>query len=81
MPYFALNSVAMGAAVAQWIRQRLPSCGPGFKSQAHHPHCYSQILYSICHCTEKRTKINKKRPGLASNISKFNMTDLNYKTS
>ena len=25
-----------GAAVAQWIRSRLPSCRPGFDSQAHH---------------------------------------------
>ena len=28
--------VQMGAAVAQWIRQRLPSCGPMFKSHAHY---------------------------------------------
>ena len=25
-----------GAAIAQWIRSRLPSCRPGFESQAHH---------------------------------------------
>ena len=24
---------------------------------------YSQILYYICHCLEKRTKINKNGPG------------------
>ena len=24
------------AAKAQWIRPRLPSCGSGFESQAHH---------------------------------------------
>ena len=26
----------MGSAIAQWIRLRLPSCGPGFESQAHY---------------------------------------------
>ena len=25
-----------GAAIAQWIRPNLPSCCPGFESQAHH---------------------------------------------
>ena len=25
-----------GAAIAEWIRLRLPSCGPGFESQARH---------------------------------------------
>ena len=30
-PIFLLR----GAAIAQWIRLRLPSCRPGFKSQAH----------------------------------------------
>ena len=25
-----------GAAIAQWIRLRLPSCGPRIESQAHH---------------------------------------------
>ena len=30
------NKITGGAAIAQWIRLRLPSCRPGFKSQAHH---------------------------------------------
>ena len=60
----------VGAApIAQWIRPRVPSCRPGFESQAHHL-CFFQFklfkLY-ICHLNwnVKRTKINKKRPGLA----------------
>ena len=36
---------------------------PGFESQAHNLRFYSLILYFICHCIEKWTKINKKRPG------------------
>ena len=47
--------------LAQWIRLWLPFSGPGFESQAHHQRFYSQILYCICHCIVKRTKINKKR--------------------
>ena len=34
-----------GAAIAQWIRLRLPSCHPGFESQARHL-CF--FIYSIC---------------------------------
>ena len=33
-----------GAAIAQWIRLRLPSSRPGFESQAHHL-CFFQIIY------------------------------------
>ena len=43
---------------------------PGFESQAYHLHFYSQILYSNCHCIEKRTKIYKKRSGLAQIFKK-----------
>ena len=48
-----------------WIRLCLPSCCPRFESQARHPlfyHLQSNLCY-ICHV--KRTKLNKKRPGLA----------------
>ena len=62
------------AAIAQWIRLCLPPCRPRFESQARHLRfCHLQsILRFICHV--KRTKINKKRPGLAhlKNIIKLN---------
>ena len=45
--------------IAHWIFLQLPSCGPGFESQANHLRYFSQILYYTCHCIEKRTKINK----------------------
>ena len=48
------------AAIAPWFRLRLPSCGPGFESQAHH-----LCFFNYWNCNEKITKINKKRPGLA----------------
>ena len=35
-----------GAAVAQWIRLRLPSCRPGFDSQAHHL-CFFQFQFEF----------------------------------
>ena len=50
-----------GAAIAQWIRLRLPSCRPGFESQAHHLRFHEFIEL----CNVGKTKINKKRPGLA----------------
>ena len=57
------------ATIAQWIRLCLPSCCPGFESQAHHLRFFQFILFKlyICHLNwnVKRTKINKKRPVLA----------------
>ena len=54
---------------------RLPSCGPGFESQAHHLRFFNFILLSycisVCCCwKEKRTKINKKIPGLTHFLQK-----------
>ena len=48
----------MSAAIAQWIRPCLPSCRPGFES------IYAFINFKNC-VMRKKTKINKKRPGLA----------------
>ena len=41
VPMSELSSVV--AAIAPWFRLRLPSCGPGFESQAHH-----LCFFSIC---------------------------------
>ena len=63
-----------GAAIAQWIRLCLPSCRPGFESQVHHLRFFQflKLKLFICHSNwnVKRTKINKKRLGLA-NLSKW----------
>ena len=40
-------------AIAQWIGLRLPSCSPGFKSQAYHLSFYN---LKLCHV--EKTKIN-----------------------
>ena len=56
------NYLYRGAAIAQWIRLCLPSCRPRFQPQAHHQHFY-QFIFDLCHV--EKTKINKKRPGLA----------------
>ena len=45
-------------AIAQWIRLHLPFWGPGFESQSHH--LRFSVYSQICHCVEKRTKINKR---------------------
>ena len=43
-------------AIAQWIRLRLPSCHPGFKSQAHHLRYHQFIeLFNV-----EKTKIKKE---------------------
>ena len=53
-----------GAALAQWIRQRLPSCGNGFKSHVHPVRLiYRQTLVCMhCEIDENETKW---RPGSA----------------
>ena len=45
--------------IAQWIRLRLPSCWPGFKSQAHHLLFYQFIKIELWHV--EKTKIKRKR--------------------
>ena len=47
------------AAIAQWIRLCLPSCRPGFESQAYHLSFYKFIVVSCGNDENKR----KKRPG------------------
>ena len=65
-----------GGAVAKWIRMHLPSCGPWFESQAYHLRFYIVKFGTnpISQCVEKRTKMNKKRPDLAS----FKTTERGY---
>ena len=51
-----------GAAISQQICLHLPSCGPGFKSKAHHL-CFFhniQFLYQFQHRVEKSLKANKR---------------------
>ena len=35
------------AAIAPWFRLRLPSCGPGFESQAHHLRFFQFVLLKL----------------------------------
>ena len=64
----------MGAAIAQWIRLRLPSCCPGFESQAHHLCFFQFILFKLYFChlnlNVKTTKINKKEVGIGPFLRK-----------
>ena len=56
----AKNISEWGAAVAQWIRSRHPSCRPGFKSQAHHLRFFQfKFEFKLEHI--EKTKINTKR--------------------
>ena len=53
--------------IARWFCLSLTSCSPRLESQAHHL-CFFN-LYE-CNSNEKRTKINKKRLGLAHFLRK-----------
>ena len=44
-----------GATIAQWIRLRLPSCRPGFESQAHHLSFY-QFIFELYHVEKDENK-------------------------
>ena len=47
-----------GVVIAQWIYLCLPSCHPGFESQAHHL-CFYQLIFELFQV--EKTKINIKR--------------------
>ena len=55
-PYILQTLQLIGTAIATQIRLRLPSYGPKHAIYTF----YSQILYLICHCIEKNTKIKKQ---------------------
>ena len=46
MNYKGQTVIRWGAAKAQWIRLGLPSCRPGFESQAYHLSFYKFIIVS-----------------------------------
>ena len=57
------------AAIAPWFRLLLPSCGPGFESQAHHLRLFPIYIVEIesvgnCYSNEERTKINEEEAGI-----------------
>ena len=62
-PLFRLykQHTARGAAIAPWVCLLLPSCRPGFESQAHQL-CFHQFIKL---CNVGKSKINQKRPGFA----------------
>ena len=57
-----------GAAIAQWIRLRLPSCRPGFESQAHHLCFFSiyivQIVYLSFELECEKNENKRKEAGI-----------------
>ena len=55
------------AALAQWIRLRIPSCRPGFESQAHHQHFY-QFMLDIMKREKENLKVYHKENSFKRNI-------------
>ena len=69
-PFKKKEIKSWGAAIAQWIRLCLPSCCPGFESQAHHLRFYHlQYLCYICYV--KRTKVKQKEAGFGPFLKKI----------
>ena len=59
---FSINICYDVAAIAPWFRLRLPFCGPGFKSQAHHLRFFQLVLLKLY---QENNENKHKRPGLA----------------
>ena len=57
----------MGAAIAQWIRLRLPSCHTGFKSQKFNLFFYQFIIVS-CGKDENKRKRGRDWPNFYKTI-------------
>ena len=77
-PSIDLSSNDQIGAIAQWMRLCLPFCGPWFESQARHL-CFFNLYLN---CDVKRTKINKKKPGLGQFLktSKLVGQDTSYRS-
>ena len=74
----------MGTAIPSSVDSYVPTTtavlGLNPKHTIHAFSIYSQILYYICHCIEKRMKVNKKGLGLAHSMThpnKINKGTLN----
>ena len=53
------------AAIAQWIRLRLPSCGPRFKSHAQHLRIIQFVIELQCEDDENKQERGRDRPLLS----------------
>ena len=58
------------AAIAPWFRLRLPSCGPGFESQAHHLCFFQFVLKLKREKNENKPKRGRDWPIFENNASK-----------
>ena len=66
----------MVAAIAPCFRLRLPSCGPGFESQAHHLHFFQFVLLKLLLELEKNE--NKQNgPYFKKTIKNTRLAEMN----
>ena len=66
---FNKNAFSWGAAIAQWICLRLPSCRHGFESQSHYQ-CFYQFIFWIV-SFGKDENISTKEIGIWNFLKKF----------
>ena len=72
---FVGHNIQPLAAIAPWFRLRLPSCCPGFESQAYHL-CFFNLYWN---CNEKRTEIKQKEAGIGPFFKKtFSQIIIDY---
>ena len=57
------------AAIAPWFRLRLPSCGPGFESLAHHL-CFFQFV--LLKLYQENNENKQKEAGIGPYVKKNN---------
>ena len=65
MPSLRVPSTGV-AAIAPWFCLHLPSCGPGFESQAHHL-CFFQFVLKL---EQEKNKNKQKEAGIGPFLKK-----------
>ena len=64
-PEIDIKDIFWSAALAQWIHRHLPSCCPGFESQAHNQR-FNQFILDLCHAEK-----TKKEAGIGPFLKTF----------
>ena len=64
------------AAIAPWFCLRLPSCGPGFESQAHHLRFFQFVLLKLY---RENNENKQKEAGIGPFLKRQDVKIISYK--